>query len=88
MENSTFTRNGATQIFISARTEIDLVFRATIKPAYQRRIRVPSDRFLVYVVASLRIGAVKLDAKVTSNQRLFSLASLGVDAPLLPWRYW
>jgi hypothetical protein len=32
--------------------EIDLVFRATIKPAYQRRNSIHLDRTLAYVVVS------------------------------------
>jgi hypothetical protein len=47
---------------------MDLVFRATIKPAYQRRISIHLDRTLVYVVVSLRKGVVLSGAKISSNQ--------------------
>jgi hypothetical protein len=39
---SIFTRNGATKKIVDQSLEMDLVFRATIKPAYQRRISISS----------------------------------------------
>jgi hypothetical protein len=75
--DGTFTRNGATQFFISQSLEIDFVFRANIKPAYQRRIRIIPERSLVPAVVSLRKRAVKPDTKVSSKQRRPQLALCG-----------
>jgi hypothetical protein len=69
------------RFFISHSLEIDLFFRANIKPAYQRRILIHSDRSLVYIVVSLRKGVAKPTAKISSKQRLSPLAGLG-DAGL------
>jgi hypothetical protein len=47
--------------------EMDLVFRATIKPAYQRRISIHLGRALVFVVVSLRNGVALPGARISSN---------------------
>jgi hypothetical protein len=71
-------------IFISSTLEIVLVFRATIKPAYQRRFSVHLGRTLIHVVVSLRKGVVKACAKISSKQGSFPLAASGGAGLLLP----
>ena len=65
------------QNFVAESLEIDLVFRATIKPAYQRRISIHLDRTLVYVVVSLRKGRSEPGAEFSSKQRFSPLACAG-----------
>jgi hypothetical protein len=73
------------RFLISQWLEIDSFFRATIKPAYQRRIGVHSRPFFgYYVVVSLRKGVVKPEAGISSKQRFSPLAQLGDAGILLP----
>jgi hypothetical protein len=57
-EFNRFHKEWCNKIIVPRTLEIDLVFRATIKPAYQRRISIRLGRTLVHVVVSLRNGIV------------------------------
>jgi hypothetical protein len=71
-------------IFISDSLENDLFFRATIKPAYQRRFSIHLSLALVHIVVSLRKGVVKPKAKISSKHGPFPLAYAGDKGLLLP----
>jgi hypothetical protein len=78
------------QNFVSFSLEKRLVFRATIKPAYQGRISILLNRTVLHFVVPLRKGVVKTYAKNSSNQRSSPPASVAgkghlllLDLPLL-----
>jgi len=76
---SFFTRNGATQFFISHSCENHPLFRATIKPAYQGRFSIiPAASLSVYSLPFRSAKrAVKTQAEISSNQSSPPLAPTG-----------
>ena len=75
------------EIFISDDLKIDLVFRATIKPAYQRRFPFTGSHFGSLLSFLFAMGVSKPNAKISSKQTLVSTRLCGGQGSLLPLQF-